>query len=272
MPFNTTIPSLDRWKTSPSIDTLRALYDASADQWHDNLARLGQIHDYQLLFESQAVRDCLSHLDQTSHILDCGVGTGAFSLALLESVDQPVHVSGVDISNPMLTHAQQILENRCTTLDLRWGDIRRLPFADESFDAVIFAHVLEHMAEPVETLREIVRVLKPDAPLIASVTRKGLGQVLMSLRWQHRGYASHQLDSFLRASGLEAVRSFDYGTGWSKWMCIAAIGVKPKTNGYRALDGSLRVPDPVTGVAEVNSSVDAINVYPSDSTALTRLE
>ncbi len=227
MPLNTTIPTLDRWRTAPSIETLRSIYDSSAHQWHDNLARLGQLHDYQLLFESQPVRARLSHLNQTSQILDCGVGTGAFSLALLESVGQLAHVSGVDISYPMLTHAQQVLENRCPTLDLRWGDIRRLPFADESFDAVIFAHVLEHMAEPVETLREMVRVLKPGAPLIGSVTRKGLGQVLMSLRWKNRGYASNQLDSFLQAAGLEAVRSFDYGTGWSKWMCIAALGVKP---------------------------------------------
>lgn len=226
MPLNTTLPILDRWKTAPSIDTLRSLYDASADQWQQNLARLGQLHDYQLLFESQTVRARLSHLNQTSKVLDCGVGTGAFSLALLESVDQPAHVSGVDISYPMLTQAQQILENRCTSLDLRRGDIRHLHFADASFDAVIFAHVLEHMAEPVETLCEMVRVLKPGALLIGSVTRRGLGQALMSLYWQNRGYTSHQMTSFLEAAGLEAVRSFDYGTGWSQWMCIAAIGVK----------------------------------------------
>ncbi|MEM6432892.1 MAG: methyltransferase domain-containing protein [Cyanobacteria bacterium P01_D01_bin.115] len=227
MPSNTTLPPLDRWKTAPSIDTLRSLYDASADQWHDNLARLGQLHDYQLLFENPVVGDRLHHLDQTSHILDCGVGTGAFSLALLDNIDQPAHVAGVDISYPMLTRAQQNLEHRCPTLDLRRGDIRRLPFADESFDAVIFAHVLEHMAEPVETLREMIRVLKPGAPLIGSVTRKGLGQLLLSLRWQNRGYAANQLDACLQAAGLEAVRSFDYGTGWSRWMCIAAMGIKP---------------------------------------------
>ncbi len=228
MPLNTKIPTSDRWRTVPSIDTLRSRYDASAHHWHDNLARLGQLHDYQLLFESQVVGDRLSHLDQTSQILDCGVGTGAFSLALLDSIDHPAHVSGVDISNAMLTHAQQLLENRCPTLDLRWGDIRRLPFADASFDAVIFAHVLEHMTEPVATLREMVRVLKPGAPLIGSVTRQGPGQVLMSLRWHNRGYAPNQLDAFLQAAELEVVGSFDYGTGWSKWMCIAAIGVKPR--------------------------------------------
>lgn len=82
MPLNTTIPTLDHWRTAPSIDTLRSIYDSFADQWHDNLARLGQLHSYQLLFESEAVCACLKHLDQTSQILDCGMGTGAFSLAL----------------------------------------------------------------------------------------------------------------------------------------------------------------------------------------------
>lgn len=226
MLFYTTVSTLGRWRAAPSIDTLRSIYDASAHQWQDNLARLGQLHDYQLFFKSQAAQ--LSHLNQTSQILDCGIGTGAFSLALLESIDQPAHVSGIDISYPMLTQARQLLKNRCTSLDLRRGDIRRLPFADDSFDTVIFAHVLEHMAEPVETLCEMVRVLKPGAPLIGSVTRKGLGQILLSLRWRNRGYAAHQLDAFLRATGLEAVRLFDYGTGWSKWMCLGAIGVNPR--------------------------------------------
>ncbi|MEM1243160.1 MAG: methyltransferase domain-containing protein [Cyanobacteria bacterium P01_H01_bin.26] len=142
MQLNTTIPTSGRWRTAPSIDTLQSLYDTSADQWHDNLARLGQLHDYQLLFKHQAVRDRLRHLDQTARILDCGVGTGAFSAALLDSIEQPAHISGIDISYPMLTHARQNLRNRCTTLDLRWGEIQRLPFADDSFDAIIFAHVL----------------------------------------------------------------------------------------------------------------------------------
>ena len=154
------------------------------------------------------------------------MGTGAFSLALLDSIEQPTHVAGIDISQPMLTHAQQILKNRCNTLDLRCGDIRQLPFANDSFDAVIFAHVLEHMTEPVETLREMVRVLKPSAPLIGSVTRKGLGQALMSLRWQHCGYTASQLNLFLQAAGLENAKTFDYGTSWSKRMCIAITGVK----------------------------------------------
>ena len=226
MPLSTTIPTLDHWKTAPSSDTLRSRYDASAPYWQDNLVRLGQLHDYQLLFKDQSVRSSLNHLDNTSKILDCGVGTGAFSLALLDSIEQPAHITGIDISHPMLTQAQQNLKNRCTTLDLRWGNIRHLPFADESFDAITYAHVLEHMAEPIETLREMIRVLKPGAPLIGSVTRKNLGQALMSLHWYNRGYTANQLVSFLQAAGLESASAFNYGTGWSRRMCIAVLGTK----------------------------------------------
>ena len=208
---------------------MRSLYDSSAHHWHENLTRLGQLRDYQLLFENQAVRPYLGQLDQSSHILDGGVGTGAFSLALLDHINQPARVSGVDISSSMLVHAQQHLKHRCTTLDLRRGDIRGLPFADDTFDAVIFAHVVEHLAAPIAALREMVRVLKPGAPLLGSVTRQGLGQILMSMRWHHRGYTYHQLEAFLQAAGLETVRSFGYGTGWSKRMCIAAIGVKSRS-------------------------------------------
>ncbi|MEM9767608.1 MAG: hypothetical protein AAF892_07005 [Cyanobacteria bacterium P01_D01_bin.71] len=50
--------------------------------------------------------------------------------------------------------------------------------------------------------------------------------MLLSLRWHNRGYAPYEVDACLQAAGLVAVESFDYGTGWSKWMCIAAIGVK----------------------------------------------
>jgi ubiquinone/menaquinone biosynthesis C-methylase UbiE len=118
MRLTTAIPPLAPWRIAPSIDTMRSRYDASADHWDDYLARLGQHQDYQRLFKSRAVRDGLSQLDQTSKILDCGVGTGAFSLALLDSIAHPVQVSGVDISSPMLTHAQQNLKHRSLALDL----------------------------------------------------------------------------------------------------------------------------------------------------------
>lgn len=42
-----------------------------------------------------------------------------------------------------------------------WGVIERLPWPDGCFDAVISRHVMEHTRDPVQTLREIRRVLVP---------------------------------------------------------------------------------------------------------------
>ncbi len=41
------------------------------------------------------------------------------------------------------------------------GDAHHLPFADESFDAVICKSVLEHVEDPVKVVSEMKRVLRP---------------------------------------------------------------------------------------------------------------
>jgi SAM-dependent methyltransferase len=54
-------------------------------------------------------------------------------------------------------------------------DLHSLPFADETFDAVVVQAVLEHVADPFRCVEEIYRVLKPNAivyaetPFIAQV-------------------------------------------------------------------------------------------------------
>lgn len=46
------------------------------------------------------------------------------------------------------------------------GVAERLPFKDESFDAVLSLNVLEHVKDPFQAAREIMRVLKPGGELM----------------------------------------------------------------------------------------------------------
>jgi SAM-dependent methyltransferase len=50
-----------------------------------------------------------------------------------------------------------------------FGDAARLPFRASTFDAVALLDVLEHLAEPQASLREIARVLRPGGVLYINV-------------------------------------------------------------------------------------------------------
>ena len=47
------------------------------------------------------------------------------------------------------------------------GRAESLAFADECFDAVCFTYLLRYVEDPRDTLREIVRVLKPGGRLVS---------------------------------------------------------------------------------------------------------
>ncbi len=64
-----------------------------------------------------------------------------------------------------------------------------LPFSPGSFDAVIFADVLEHLIDPWRVLREAAELLVPGGCVIASVPNVQNGDVIWRLlrgRWEYR--------------------------------------------------------------------------------------
>lgn len=52
---------------------------------------------------------------------------------------------------------------------VRYGDVTALPFRDATFDGVVSQDVLEHVPDHRAGLREIARVLKPDAAFVFTV-------------------------------------------------------------------------------------------------------
>ena len=54
------------------------------------------------------------------------------------------------------------------------GHAERLPFAGETFEAVVCLEVLEHLADETAAIGEIERVLRPGGELVLSVPHEGL--------------------------------------------------------------------------------------------------
>lgn len=96
-------------------------------------------------------------------VLEVGVGTG-LSLPLYP---EACHVTGIDISEPMLERARTRLEELDRgNCDLRRMDARHLAFADGSFDAVVAPYVISVVPEPEKVMAEIVRVCRPGGTVL----------------------------------------------------------------------------------------------------------
>lgn len=103
----------------------------------------------------------------TNTLLDAGCSYGYATRYFIRKAE---FVAGAD-PNPKLI---EIAKRRYGGIDFRVCPIERTPFADASFDAVILADVLEHVADERQTLSEIYRILRPGGVLIVTVPHKGL--------------------------------------------------------------------------------------------------
>ena len=98
-------------------------------------------------------------------ILDIGTGTGRFAL---EIAQKGAMVTAVDISTSMLDVAKAKFRRAGLTGEFIQTSATQLPFREACFDGCICINVLSHLSEYQEVLREMSRVLKPGAFVIAN--------------------------------------------------------------------------------------------------------
>ena len=108
-------------------------------------------------------------------LLDIGCGTGTN----LETLQDYGTVHGMDVSPIALSHCRDRGIDRICR-----GDAAHLPFRDNLFDIVIGVDVLEHLEDDDAALREIHRVCRPRAILIAIVPA-------FRFLWSHRDEQHH---------------------------------------------------------------------------------
>ncbi len=110
------------------------------------------------------IRPAAFNVSGCKAILDAGCGNGRYSRFLLRQADADARLTAFDISVNMLHRAQRRVNS--PRLTLAAADLTRLPYAAETFDAVVSGWVLEHLPDPRPGLSELARVLRPAGKLL----------------------------------------------------------------------------------------------------------
>lgn len=92
-----------------------------------------------------------------SLVLEAGCGVGAKTVTLASRNPRARFVC-TDISTESLAKAK---ENNLGNVTFQQADIFAMPFSAATFDHVFVCHVLEHLTNPVGTLRKLRPLLKP---------------------------------------------------------------------------------------------------------------
>ena len=100
-------------------------------------------------------------------LLDIGSGPGTITVDLAERV-APGRVTAVEVTEAALAHTRAETERSGTqNVSLAVGDVHGLPLPSGSFDIVLAHQVLQHVADPVAALREMMRVCRPGGVVAA---------------------------------------------------------------------------------------------------------
>lgn len=160
------------------------------------------------------IREIKKTLNRDMTVLELACGTGLVSERIAGSVKM---LEATDFSEDMIRKAKE--KAHSCRLHFSVQDATNLPYAPETFDAVIISNALHVMPSPDKALSEIARVLKSSGILIAptfTMADTFLGKMQMRImalsgfkvfhKWSSDAYLK-----YLNASGFKAIKSCTVG-------------------------------------------------------------
>ena len=182
-------------------------YDTAAKHWQETASRFQLEAAYREPLINSGIPEALINDIGEAAVLDCGIGSGSLSVALSGAVSSRIAYHGIDISSGMLEAAEIAMRQEEIAPTLKQADVLSIPYADNTFDLVMSAHVLEHLPEPRQALKEMIRVLKPGGRLFVCMTRRSLFGALIQLLWRTWAVTTEQGTAWLRDCELAEVGS-----------------------------------------------------------------
>jgi len=154
----------------------------------------------------------LLELPDDARILEIGCGSGNLWAENTRRIPEGWQITLTDASPEMICEAQQRLSSS-HSFGFQVANAQELPFANESFDAVIAAHMLYYVPDRDKAVSEIVRILRDGGHLYAATNGiKHMHELVAMLRvldleWPHESI-SRELPNFNLQNGAEQLSSW----------------------------------------------------------------
>jgi SAM-dependent methyltransferase len=184
------------------------------------------------LFEPWAARlTAAAALRPGQRALDVACGTGVLACSMAERVGPTGSVVGLDVNEGMLAVAKR----KAPSLEWRAARAEALPFAENSFDAVVSQFGLMFFEDQPLALQEMKRVLRRGGRLAVAVWDslehfQGYGELIALIGRLH----GEQAAAALRVP-------FSLGTQDSCRLCVSKLALlKPGSSGRKARPASPR--------------------------------
>ncbi len=183
-----------------------------------------EAHDYDAMDHAAVnrvfVADFLTVWDGRNPILDVGTGTAQIPIELCRQT--PIaEIVAIDLAAQMLAVGRANVERAGLEYRVRLErrDAKAVPYAMESFAAVISNSIVHHIPEPGKVIAEMVRVLRPGGTLLVRDLLRPANETM--LRHLVKTYAGdtnpHQqqmfADSLHAALTLDEIRALVAGVG-----------------------------------------------------------
>jgi ubiquinone/menaquinone biosynthesis C-methylase UbiE len=168
----------------PTKSNTQNLYDRIADV-HNLALRLNGYRDS----VAKYLRSLDLKITEDSLVLDAGSGTGIVTMSLQDAGYKPKRTIAFDLSfNSLRLSRDQFRKDKKTDarrISTTQGNVLNLPFADETFDVIITCGVLEYV--PLDDgLKELARVLKPEAKLVLMPVKPSLVSSVLEFLYNFR--------------------------------------------------------------------------------------